>query len=43
MERQDGLQVSLSMVAGSNDVEPTEVDAGFIIDVYTTPPMPVLP
>ena len=27
----------------TNNVEPTEVDPGFIIDVYTTPPIPVLP
>jgi hypothetical protein len=27
----------------TNDIEPTEVDPDFIIDVYTAPPMPVLP
>ena len=27
----------------TKDVEPTEVDPGFIIDVYATPPMPVPP
>ena len=27
----------------TNDVEPTEVCPGFIIDVYNAPPMPILP
>ena len=27
----------------TNDVEPTEADPSFIIDVYTAPPIPVLP
>jgi hypothetical protein len=27
----------------TNDAKPTEADRGFIINVYTAPPMPVLP
>ena len=41
MQRQDGIQVYRRWI--TNDVEPTEVDPGFIIGVYTAPPMPVLP
>jgi hypothetical protein len=40
MERQDGIQVRRWM---TNEVEPNEVDPGFIIDVYTVPPMLFLP
>jgi hypothetical protein len=27
----------------ANNVEPTKFDPGFIIDVYTAPPIPVIP
>ena len=40
MERQDGIQVRRWMTI---DGKPTEVDHGFIIDVYTDPPKSVLP
>jgi hypothetical protein len=43
MERQDGFQVHRRWSLVTNDAEPTEVDHGFINNVYTTLPKSVLP